>query len=248
MLAAVALLLAAIQPASDPVELFQQIRAKMVEILEQLPDYTCRMTVERSARHNADEPFHTLDTLRFEVSYVAGREMFAFPGANSFEEKNLDEMVSGGTIGTGSFALHARAVFLGSSTRFIYVGETIEDGRLGIQFDFRVPRAGSKYAIRAEGGEPAIVGYRGSFRVDTETLDLIRLHVEADDIPSSLPVAASGETMEYARARIGNAEFLLPRASELIVRHANGSESRNRIGFDACRQYAGESVIRYEGP
>lgn len=246
MLAAVVAWLALTQPALDPVELLQRIRGKMAENLERLPDYTCRMTIERSARRSAEEPFDTLDTVHLEVSYVGGREMFAFPGAAGFEEKSIEEMVRGGTIGTGSFALHARSVFLGEATRFTYAGVTIEQGRTGIQFDFRVPRAGSRYLIRA-GGEPAVVGYRGSFRVDAETLDLIRLQVEADDIPSSLPVTRSGETMEYARARIGAAEFLLPRASELIVRHASGAENRNRICFEGCRQYTGESVIRFSG-
>jgi hypothetical protein len=247
MLAAVLAWLAMTQPASDPVELLQRIRGKMAENLEHLPDYTCRMTIERSARRSPDEPFQTLDTVRLEVSYVGGKEMFAFPGAGGFEEKGIEEMVRGGTIGTGSFALHAKSVFLGEATRFTYVGKTTEpQGRSGVQYDFRVPRAGSRYVLRA-GGEPAVVGYRGSFRVDAETLDLIRLQVETDDIPSSLPIARTGETMEYGRVKIGTATFLLPRSAELIVRHASGAESRNRICFEGCRQYSGESVIRFSG-
>lgn len=246
MSAAVALIcFALLQTAADPVELLKRIRVKMTEVLEHLPDYTCRQTIERSVRHPGFDKFVSSDTLHFEVSYVGGREMFARPGADRFEEKTLSEMVGGGAIGTGTFALHAKAVFAGDSALFTYAGETVEDGRIGIQFDFRVPRAKSTFQIRANGGTPVTVGYRGQFRVDAGTLDLIRLQVDVDDLPSGFPIVGTGETMEYRRIPIGHTAFLLPYSSRLIVRDAAGMESRNVTTFDGCRQYTGESVIRF---
>lgn len=246
MLSAVAFICCTmLQTAADPVELLNRIRARMAANLEHLPDYTCRQTVERSVRQPGFDKFVNSDTLRFEVSYVGGREMFARPGAEKFEEKSLSEMVGGGTIGTGTFALHAKAIFATDSAIFTYAGETVEDGRIGIQFDFRVPRAKSRFDIRANGGTPVTVGYSGQFRVDAETLDLIRLQVDVDDVPAGFPVVSTGETMEYRRIPIGSTEFLLPYSSKLIVRDVSGTESRNLTNFDACRQYTGQSVIRF---
>ena len=90
-----------------------------------------------------------------------------------------------------------------------------------------------------------MVGYHGSFWADAATLDVARLEVEADDIPAHVGVLAGGLTMTYARTRIGTTEFLLPRTSELFLKNATGMESRNRGTFEECRQYAGESVIKF---
>ena len=62
------------------------------------------------------------DLLRVEVALVDGKEMFAWPGARKFEQTDLTEMVTAGAIGTGDFALHARAVFQTRAPRFKYAG------------------------------------------------------------------------------------------------------------------------------
>jgi hypothetical protein len=246
MFTAVIFSLALVQPPQNPADLLKQVRARMADYLDRLPDYTCQMTIERSVRRPGSDRFVDSDTLRFEVSYVGGQEMFAQPGADRFEEKALPDMVGGGAIGTGSFAMHARTIFTTDAARFTYAGAMVDNERPAYQFDFQVPRRRSGFVVRVHGRDGVIVGYRGHFLVDAETLDLIRLQVDVNDIPSRVPIAHTGETMIYARTRIGAGEFLLPRSSELFVRDSAGAESRNRLSFEGCRQYAGESVIRFE--
>jgi hypothetical protein len=247
MLSAVVFSFALLQSPVNPLDLLQRVRARMAENLERLPDYTCQMTVERSIRRPDSDRFVDSDTLRFEVSYVGGREMFAEPGADRFEDKPLADMVEGGAVGTGSFAMHARTIFTTGAARFTYAGETREDGRAAYQFDFEVPRVRSRFVVRVTGGEGVVVGYSGRFRVDAETLDLTRLEVSVNDIPSNVPLTRTGEAMLYERVPIGDSDFLLPRSSELFVRDAFGVERRNRLAFEGCRQYSGESVIRFAG-
>jgi hypothetical protein len=52
--------------------------------------------------------------------------------------------------------------------------------------------------------------------------------------------------MQYGSIRIGDADFLLPVASELLMVGTSGHESRNRTRFEQCRQYAGESTVRFD--
>src|ERR1041384_7053548 len=124
---AVWLCCAMMQPGSPDI-LLSRIRRGMADHLAQLPNYTCRQTVERSVRYASSRRFHQLDTLRLEVSYVAGKELFGWPGDDKFEDKPLDEMVTG-AIGTGNFATHARAVFVRKGPVFTYAGKTTEAGR-----------------------------------------------------------------------------------------------------------------------
>jgi hypothetical protein len=233
---------------SSPVELLQRIRQKMAENLTGLPNYTCRLTVERSRKLKSADRFEPIDTLRLEVALSGSRELYAWPGDSHFEEKRIDEMVpGGGTIGNGDFALHARAVFAGKAAIFTYGGETPQTGRAVVQYHFRIARLKSEYVI-SNGVKSAAVGYHGSFWVDKETLDLLRLQLQADDIPSELSVSEAEHMLEYQRVRIGEASYLLPRASELVLVDAAGNASRNQTRFSECRQYTGQSVLSFADP
>jgi hypothetical protein len=236
------------QPLAPEIVLLGRIKAKAAENLQRLPNYTCTQTIERAHRNGKARKFEPLDTLRLEVALVEGKELFSWPGAGKFEEKGIGEIVGGGgAIGNGSFALHARSVFLSRWPTFTYFGETNLNGRRAIRYDYRVPQMLSGYQIRI-GPNEAFVEYHGSFWVDADSLDLIRLEVHADNPPPNLNLTEANETMEYQRARIGGGDFLLPQSSELVMIDLLGNTIRNRTYFSGCRQYAGESKLSFAEP
>lgn len=224
-----------------------RIKSRMSETLARQPNYTCVQQVERSHRRVPRGRYELHDLLRVEVALVDGKEMFAWPGARRFEETDLTEMISGGAIGTGNFATHARAVFQTSAPRFKAVGAEQVSGRRALRYDFVVPFITSGYHIRVDKRE-AVVGYHGSFWADPDTAELMRLEINADDIPPSLGIATAQDRMDYGRVKIGTSEFLLPVASELVMVDLLGNESRNRTQFTSCRQYTGESVLTFADP
>jgi hypothetical protein len=219
----------------------------MAETLEHQPDYTCLETVERTYRTAGSRKPHLDDTLRLEVALVGGREMFAWPGEKTFEETDLRKMIPTGTFGNGNFALHERSVFLGRVASFEYRGQEIVEGASGPleRYDFHVPRALSGYTIRV-GDRSGVAGYHGSFWAEKQTLDVRRLEVIAEEIPADLGVTAASDRVDYARVPIGTGEFLLPVASELRMSDAYGIDNENHVRFSACRQYHGESTLRFD--
>jgi hypothetical protein len=236
------------QELAPEILLLGRIKSKAAENLQRLPNYTCTQTIERSHRSGKARKFEPVDTLRLEVALVEGKELFSWPGAGKFEEKGIGEIVGGGgAIGNGSFALHARSVFLSRWPIFTYFGETNLNGRRAIRYDYRVPQMLSGYQIRV-GPNHAFVEYHGSFWVDPDSLDLIRLDVRADDPPPNLNLTEASDAMEYQRARIGGGDFLLPQSSELVMIDLLGNASRNRTYFSGCRQYAGESKLSFAEP
>ena len=66
--------------------------------------------------------------------------------------------------------------------------------------------------------------------------------------PRSVRIAATRETTVYARARIGEVEFVVPGVSELLLRDRDGSELLNRSRFDQYRRYAGSATVSYAPP
>jgi len=222
-----------------------RIRAHMGDVLLHVPNYTCIETMERTRRTGATHQFQMQDTLRLEVALVEGKEMFAWPGSKKFESDDLRTLISGGSYGNGAFALFARAIFLTSAPTFVYRGEETLQGRTLVRYDFRVQQLVSGYQLRVE-ERTAIVGYHGSFWADPQTLDAVRLEVVADGIPLDLGLSYSSDRIDYARTRIGEEDFLLPSESELEMRQPNGVENRNFVRFSSCRQYTGESILRFD--
>ncbi len=237
--------LAAGPELSPETMLLARIKVRAERNLNRLPNYTCLETIERSRRRVASRKFELIDLVRLEVALVDGREMFAYPGSARFDERDITDMVSGGTIGNGNFAIHARAVFLTNSATFRHLGERIHEGRRTIRFDYRVPMIQSGFKLRVKPSE-GTVGYEGAFWADADTLDLVALEVHANDIPPHLPVRSSTEMLRYQMVRIGEEDFLLPQDSDLTLTDIVGNENRNRTRFSNCRQYSGESVIRFD--
>jgi hypothetical protein len=247
-LLAIALLASQARPDDLPPDLplILRIQAAMSRNLARLPNYTCALNIERTRRVAPRRKFELLDTVRLEVALVEGKELFGWPGADRIAEAELSNLV-GGTIGNGDFALLAKSIFLTGAATFSDAAEAEFEGTRALLYSYHVPLRLSGYHLKVPPQE-AVVGYHGRFWADPQSLDLLRLEVEVDDIPERLGLAAAANAMEYGRMKIGGADFLLPRNSELSMTERNGTESRNRTRFTACRQFTGESVLTFADP
>ncbi len=231
-------------PLKPEVLLLARVRLAADNNFRRLPNYTCTMTVERSQRPPRSGRFFLVDNLRLEVALVGGKELYSWPGAKQFEEQELPDMV-GGNIGTGDFALHARAVLLGGATILTFVGQEQIDGREMLRWDYKVERNSSTYFMRIAPAE-ARVGFSGSLWADAKSYDLWRLDLVVDDVPPELPMRRGVQWIEYARQTIGSEPFLLPVAASTEFELSDGLVNRNRTTFSNCRQFAGESTLRFD--
>jgi hypothetical protein len=236
-----------LKPLTDDVLILSKARLAVQRMSTKMPDYTCTETIERSHRPASSKRFNLIDTIRLEVALVDKKELFSWPGAARFETSDLKDLVKGGAIGNGDFALHARSIFLSGAAQFTYAGVEEIGGRKMHRFDYRVPRAFSGYTVRLEPHQ-GIVGYFGSVWNDAGNYDLRQIEINVDEIPPHLPLRSSFSRIEYQRVPIGSGEFVLPKASELVMVDTNGNESRNRATFSECRQFTGESSLVFEDP
>ncbi|MBI4891311.1 MAG: hypothetical protein HY821_11855 [Acidobacteria bacterium] len=215
--------------------------------LSKLPNFTCVETIERSQRVPGSKKHQLLDNVRLEVALVDGKELYAWPGARKFEDRDLTDMVGGGAIGTGDFALHAKSIYLSGNTKFTYLGLDQAAGRKAHKFHYSVSIDNSRYLMRY-GGSEGFVGYQGDVWNDADTLEIIRIEMTIDDIPRQIPLKTGSKSIEYAPAEIGGATFVLPRSMDMTLEALNGGESRNRAVFTSCRQYTGESTLIFDEP
>lgn len=228
----------------DPVLLLRRIRSRTAEHLSQLPNYTCHEVVDRMIRRGTT--WNHVDTVEFEVAYVGRKELFARPGEDRFGERSVGELAPG-TMSDGVLGSQIDMAFATDTTEFRYVGTAKKDGHSTVRYDLSVSQDNSGFRVR-HGSAQAIVPFEGSVWVDSETLDLVRVDLKVNHIPSYVGVRSIEKSMHYQLMHIADVDFLLPRNAELSATDDMGNYSLNRINLDRCRAFTGESTITYGAP
>ncbi len=231
-------------PQENPeLALINGARQRMAANLASLPNYTCLEVIDRSVRRVAKQKLLFRDRIHLEVAFIEANEMFSWPGSGSFESGLLEQIPQVGASGAGGFGGWTRTLFGPSAPDFTYAGECMVDKRRGSKYTFRVPVQSSTYEVRSERGV-AMSPYSGSVCIDPGSLDIMLLEITTGQTPP--PVASISESIHYGRARIGSADFLLPRDHELVVTDLEGNENRNLTSFTSCREYASQSSISFD--
>jgi hypothetical protein len=238
-----------LDPLPDWVKQLSRVRFHLRQNFERIPSYVCHETVERFQKTGARAVAVKLDSMEFDVAQVEHKELLARPGATGqFEDKDLSAYMRVGLLGTGEFSSLATNLFLSNSARITphpQGAAPVPNSELG--YDFEIPAFLSAFTITARGSR-ALVGKEGTFWVDAESLDLIRVESHAVDIPLAVGLTEAGSTVDYARMQVGDSNVLLPQSAEQVVTNLDGTQMRNKIQFSGCREYGSESTVHFGDP
>ncbi len=247
---ALAVLLTAALPGQDlPPWLLLLARVKQHgrATFEHIPDYACLETVNRFEKPRYGVSFRPVDTLHLEVASVGGKEVFARQGAARFGDGDLHAFISEGVISSGDFSAAPLNLFVRDVARITPLpqGEISTGATLGFHFE---ESALTVDFVVQYGRNKGQVGLRGTFWVDPQTLDLVRIEQQAVDIPPILLVRGLTTSIVYARTRIGSSNPLLPQSAVTVLTDFHGVERKNAIEFTGCREYSSESTIHFGAP
>ena len=110
-----------------------------------------------------------------------------------------------------------------------------------------MPQENSHLLVK-HGSAQGLLAYHGSFWADLETLELVRLEIKVDQIPSYIGVRFVAEKMRYTMMRIRDSEFLLPRHSEMDASDSAGNYSLDTFNLEQCHEFKGDSVVTFATP
>jgi hypothetical protein len=186
-----------------------------------------------------------LDTIRLEIVYTNHHEWYGSPGDRSLSQSNPAALVGSGTIGNGFFAITVNNLFISDEAILTFQGKQKLGARAAYQYDFRLPRATRGLSVSLFGGS-GTVGEEGTFWVDAQSLDLIRVNARAEEIPPFLPLREITIDVRYERTRIGAHSSLLAQRGDLFLLKTTGEESYNHLEYTHCHQFSAESSVRFE--
>jgi len=225
----------------------RKIRQKMSDTLNNLPDFMCSVSIERTERTGKEAP-STLQPLHVNAGIVNGKELYIRPDTDDDQTLLRRVLALYRRAGTSSFALYARAVFLTSEATFYDGPEETKDGRTLSRLDFAMPREVSHYSLSVA-DQPVDLGYSGTIWTDPRNLEVARMLLQADAIPPDLGIKSVTQAIEYGRTSIRGISELLPVTSDLILQETSGRELRVTEHFSDCHQYAskrGEQLVENE--
>jgi hypothetical protein len=237
------------EPLADDVLLFARIREHVRAQMTQLLNCTCFQTSDRyriqGARSARKHRIESSERLTLEIAYIGGKEVFAWPGAGSFESRSVSEIVAGGLTDTGGFSLFARSIFVDNIAIVKFSGKEDFEGRDAVHYDYSVAPLLSGYVVKSPAGSAA-VGYSGSFWTDSKSYDLLRLTIRADNIPVSLNLARVVTVIDYSEAQINGSDRMLPQSVRTSMMRSSGDVIENLTDFTHCRRFIADSAISFD--
>jgi hypothetical protein len=259
------LLLAACAAAQrDAVEVLARFGEMSRGNASHIPNYTCVETIERQyyrARfaappHDCDDlaaarkkrgyklTLESADRLRLDVRAGLTAEMYSWPGADRFEDRELWDIIGYGPSASGPFAASLREVVQGDATDFSFVEETEAGGRKLFQYSFRVPAVKSHYFIYLPNGAIA-TAWDGTLLLDPETSELARMTTRTSELPPEASACELTTTSDYGLVKLGGREFPLSRETRQRFIDRSGDEVESIVTFSAFRAYQAESKVSF---
>ena len=247
-----------LSPLPEPHLPFTQIQDRMRQHLRELANCTCEQTIRQYHRSwwalPLSIPLQRFSRVRLQVAYVEGHEWWAQREEEPFTEADLHAWARHGAVANGGFALLADEVFSSRGPVFRYHGEERLHGRPMLRYDFRMPPLTSRWVLEV-GGQQARVGYHGSFWAEEGSGDVVRLEIEADEIPSRLGLDRFVRRIEYGWRSVGGSALYLPQSADLrVVRAPQGPQGRGaglyqtRSEWSQCRRYRATATVHFDEP
>jgi hypothetical protein len=254
------------QQLEDPMLLWDRVRDRLVRDLQNLVRHVCVQTITRTYRRpnvqslvprpcttvvserasRGEQPIQWWDRWRLDVA-IAGREIYSWPGAAQFSDGKITDFINYGAVLNGDFGpLIAGAIF--GSARTVYKDERVIDGRKLWEYTYEVPSFRSTYTFETDSGE-ITVAYDGTILIDPASSDLVRLTARSAVLPGGRSAECQAiSTVYYERIRMGQRDVLIPRKTEVHMIDQVAGETLIATSYANCRQYFGESVIKFDEP
>jgi hypothetical protein len=226
-------------------EIVEKARMAAASFLQSLPNYVCHQVTTRYANTTRATDWQPIDLITTDLVYEEGKESYRNLQINGKTSKKPPE--ESGAWSTGEFGTILMDLFSPvTDAEFRFIKDSTISGSTSAVFDFSVERPNSHWRISVPGQfvQPA---YKGTVWVDKKTFRVLRIEMQARQMPQDFPEDTVESAVDYQYIALGTAEqFLLPVHAEVLscIRGSNQCQ-RNVIEFRNYHKFSGESTIKF---
>jgi hypothetical protein len=240
---------AAEAPAAPPVNprqaFVEKARGVAGGYIQGLPNYICQEMVTRYASESRQPSWHALDIVSADLVYEDRKESYKNLQINGKATKKAPEET--GAWSTGEFGTILGNLFdPGTDADFEYREDDTINHHAASVYRFEVSRPRSNWKIWVP-GQYIIPAYKGSIWIDKQTANVLRIEMQAVEIPEQFPAISVETAVDYDYITLGTPEkYLLPiRAEALECSRDSNLCERNTIEFRNYHKFSGESTVKF---
>lgn len=221
-----------------------RVRARAFEYTDALPNFICEQLIRRLQSGGLRGKFGLKDTVTVDVAYVDGQEEYRNVKRNGKPLKDYDDVQQSGTYSTGEYGTILRDVLHPSSdARFTYRKKDTVAGVETEIWDLVVEQANSHWRLTF-GGSTIKPKYRGAIWIDPKEFMVMRIEMDALNLPVSYPIDHAEMIIEYGPKKIGDKFYTLPSYTANLACHRGSATCvKNETEFRNYRKFTTESNI-----
>ena len=222
--------------------LIERAREAAFQFSQKLPNFLCQEFMSRFTQRGRAEKM-PLDLVSAEIVYEDGQESYRNVKINNRPtDKSLEEI--NGSWSTGEFASTLVELFHpDTDAHFRSGGASTISGFSAQVYDFQVRSENSHWMLHA-GSQTLAAAYAGSVWVDPTTARVLRIEMQARNIPPDFPTDTVETAVDYSYVMVGETSFLLPvHAETLGCERGTSYCSHNIIDFRNYHEFKSEIKI-----
>jgi len=240
--------------SEEQAKIMDEVREYALNYSKSLPNFLSTQVVRRYqagapgsryAARSTEPSWQQVDLLTLRLSYFDQKEDYKLILHNN-SPTTQDYRSVGGATSTGEFGSLLRDIFEPKThAHFEWDGWARLRNQLVMAFHYSVEQRYSEWGIEYERKEHIVPAYSGRILIDKDTHVVLRVTLNADNLPATFPVRMATTILDYDYADISGNQFLLPFKSETQM-SADGILSKNDTEFRLYRKYSAEAEIKYD--
>lgn len=233
-------------PPPDAIEqkrVIEEAREYALAYVKNLPNFICTQVTRRYIDPTGLEFWTTQDIITAKLTYFEQKEDYKVVLVNNRMVNTTFDSI-GGATSTGEFGSLMREVFdPATQTQFEWERWATLRGRRMHVYSYRVAQERSHWRVRAN-GDSVVPAYRGLVYVDKDTSAVMRITLEAENLPPAFPVQQASTVLDYDYVSIAGREYILP--LKAVVRMRSGKLlTRNDVEFRMYNRFGAETKITF---
>jgi hypothetical protein len=244
---------APLTPGAVGDDLIPSIRRRVNEAYGRLPTFRARQVT--SMFHSTDKKVKWVPhgVIAADIAYEGEQESYSeiqVDGkrpANAPLTGDADYMRSfNNAWSTGDFETLAHCVFAGLEDSDFHKTGTEHSGAGDLAiYEFTGSHASTCVAVLSQ-SQIAYPSFRGSFKVNPQTQEVLHIELEATEMPKAFPLDRAERSADFGVVQIGKEQYLLPTTGYWFGCYRNSySCFLNRVDFHDFRHFTSDSVLRF---